>query len=77
MHMMYIHVHTLEIITMSYILEMASKHEEAKTLSAVPYLDPGQVWPEGYVSLLHMRGPRREQGVTELLVKVTSVGHEC
>ena len=69
------YIHTLEIIT--YTLEMASIHKEAIKLSVVPYLDPGQVWPEGYVSLLHMRGPRGEQGMTELLVKVTSVGHEC
>ena len=41
------------------------------------YLNSGEVWSEGDVGLLHVRGPWGEQGVTELLVKVTSVGHEC
>ena len=41
------------------------------------YLHPSQVWSECNVGLLHVRGPRGEQVLTEVLVKVTSVGHEC
>ena len=41
------------------------------------YLNYGEVWSEGNASLLHVRGPRGEQGVMELLVKVPNIGNEC
>ena len=40
------------------------------------YLNPGQVSPEADVGLLHVRGPRGEQVLPELLIKVTSVRHK-
>ena len=52
-------------------------HEEAMKTFTGTHLDPCQVWSEGNVSLLHVGSPRGEQGMTELLIKVASVGHEC
>lgn len=40
------------------------------------HLNSCQVLSEGDVGLLHVGGPGREEGMTEVLVKVAGIGHE-
>ena len=66
----HLHSYTLYHTHTVYVLNIKLQ------ITSETYLYSCKIRSEGDVGLLHVRGPRREESMTELLVKVASIGHE-